>query len=367
MAARAAGLDVGGRPAENAPVEKRKPPRRPTSADVARAAGVSRTQVSYVLNDTGGEHVSRERRARIMEAARSLGYLPHSSAQALRRGYRNEFAIFFPAPYTPRINEMLGAVHQRGLADGCAPTQYSFNSYAHPERKLEAFKLLLASRPRGLFCSLLDLGMEEIAMAKDGGVELILALDVERHEGLTTLLNPAFGIGYAAGEHLVGLGHRRIGLIRPSDPIQARPFELRLRGFAKAAEESGGAELVVMPWPSENLRPTLRYAEEFVRDRLGAPDAPTALYAYSDDYALPLLAALTDRGVRVPEDLSLLGTDDLPYGAMARPALSTVELDARSLGERAVELMNRLLVEGPAVSEPDPRPRVIARASTAAP
>lgn len=341
---------------------------RPTSADVARAAGVSRTQVSYVLNNTGADHVSEEKRRRIVEAAKELGYVPHSSAQALRRGYSNEFAIFFPAPYTPRINEMLGTIHERGLAEGCVPAQYSFNSYTDPERKLEAFRLLLAGRPRGLFCGLLDIGRREISLARAKGVEHILVLDVEPHGDIPTLVIPAERIGYAAAEHLLALGHRRLGILRPSDPIQQRPFALRLKGIKAAAARCRGAELRVLQWPLENLRPTLRYAEDFAAALMGA-EGLTALYTYSDDYALPLAAVLQDRGVRIPEDISLLGTDNLPYGAMVRPGLSTIELDEIPLGERAVGMMNRLLTGGGTadLDAEATRPRVIPRASTGAP
>jgi DNA-binding LacI/PurR family transcriptional regulator len=340
---------------------------RPTSADVARAAGVSRTQVSYVLNNTGAEHVSDEKRQRIMQAARELGYLPHISAQTLRRGYSNEFAIFFPAPYPPRINEILGTIHEQGLAEGCVPTQYSFNSYTNPERKLEAFRLLLASRPRGLFCGLLDIGMEEINLARAKGIEHILVLDVERHADIPTLYIPAERVGFMAAEHLLSLGHRHLGILCPSDPIQKRPFELRYKGFKRAAAQYRNVDIRILKWPQENLRPTLRFAEDFSSALLAERGLTTALYTYSDDYALPLMTVLQDRGIRIPEDLCLIGTDNLPYGAMVRPALSTIKLDKIPLGERAVAMMNRLLTgaEKGAMEDDEPTPELIARASTA--
>lgn len=339
---------------------------RPTSADVARAAGVSRTQVSYVLNNTGAEHVSDEKRQRIIQAARDLGYLPHISAQTLRRGYSNEFAIFFPAPYPPRINEILGTIHERGLAEGCVPTQYSFNSYTNPERKLEAFRLLLASRPRGLFCGLLDIGMAEINLARAKGIEHILVLDVERHADIPTLFVPAERIGFVAAEHLLSLGHRRLGILCPSDPIQKRPFELRYKGFKKAASKYRNVDIRILKWPKENLRPTLRYAEDFTSALLADRGSLTALYTYSDDYALPLMAALQDHGIRIPQDLCLIGTDDLPYGAMVRPALSTIKLDKIPLGDRAVTMINRLLTGAgnPPVLDDEPTPVLIVRDST---
>ena len=339
---------------------------QPTSADVARLAEVSRTQVSYVLNDTGHSHVSGEKRERILEAARELGYKPQQSAQALRKGYSNEFGIFFPAPYTPRINDILGTIHETGLARDCVPIQYSYNSYRDPARKLEAFNSLLARRPVGLFCSLLDIGMPEIELARSKGIDRILVLDVEVHEVIPTLLIPAESVGRLAARHLLEQGHRRLGIIRPSDPVQERPFQLRLRGMRRELEAYPGAEVRILDWPAENLRPTLPFAARFASRSLGCGDCPTGLYTFSDDYAYPLMSALLDRGLAIPADIALVGTDDLPYSELFRPALSTIRFDDSSLGDRAVALIDSLIT-GESV-EPrflhTPEPVLVMREST---
>jgi DNA-binding LacI/PurR family transcriptional regulator len=316
---------------------------RPTSADVARLAGVSRTQVSYVFSNTNHSHVSLEKRERILKAARELGYTPQQSAQALRKGYSNEFGIFFPAPYTPRINDILGTIHESGLARNCIPIQYSYNSYRDQGRKMEAFGSLLARRPIGLFCSLLDIGMTEIEFARSKGVDRILVLDVEVNESIPTLLIPAESAGRLAAKHLLELGHRRLGIIHPSDPIQERPFKLRLRGMLREMESYPQATLRILDWPQENLRPTMPYAARFVSHSLTGDDRPTGLYTFSDDYAYPLMSALMDRGVAIPADISLIGTDDLPYSELFKPSLSTIRFDDSSLGDRAVALINSLL------------------------
>lgn len=339
---------------------------QPTSADVARMAEVSRTQVSYVLNDTGHSHVSMEKRERILEAARELGYEPQQSAQALRKGYSNEFGIFFPAPYTPRINDILGTIHETGLARNCIPIQYSYNSYRDHGRKMEAFRSLLARRPVGLFCSLLDIGMPEIELARSKGIDRILVLDVEVNETIPTLLIPAESVGRLAARHLLEQGHRRLGIIRPSDPIQERPFKLRLRGMRREMELYPQADLRVLDWPQENLRPTLPFATNFASRLLAGDDRPTGLYTFSDDYAYPLVSALLDRGLAIPSDIALIGTDDLPYSQLFRPSLSTIRFDDSSLGDRAVALINSL-VTGESV-EPrflySPEPVLVTREST---
>ncbi len=340
--------------------------RRPTSADVARLAGVSRTQVSYVLNNTGTAHVSADKRRRIFEAAKELRYVPHQSAQALRRGFSNEFCMFFPAPYTPRINEILGTIHEKGLTQDCVATQYSFNSYRDPARMLEAFNMLIARRPRGLFCSLMDISEREISLARDKGIRHILVLDVEQHSEYATLYIPAEPAGYIAAKHLLERGHRRLGLIHPSDPVQARAFNLRLAGMRRAMDSYRGVSLQILDWPAENIRPTLEYAEHFVRSLPQGRKRPTGIYTYSDDYAYPLMARLREHGIKVPQDIALIGTDDLPHSALFQPSLSSIQLDVMPLGERALALINSLI----SGEEPEarftlpPEPVLMAREST---
>jgi DNA-binding LacI/PurR family transcriptional regulator len=339
---------------------------QPSAVDVAKKAGVSRTQVSYVLNNTRADHVSAENREKILAAARDLGYQPHQSAQALRRGFANEFGLFFPAPYTARINAMLGTIHETGLADGCLPVQYSFNSYHEPERKREAFRALLARKPRGLFCSLLDIDQAFLDEARDRGVEKILVFDIEDHTGSPTLALPTEAIGFLAIQHLLFRGHHDIGILKPSDPIQERAYALRMAGARKALAQVSGCRLHEFPWPAENLRPTPPFAGVFLKETGLLSSGITALYTYSDEFALPLLAELLDQGVSVPRDLALVGTDDLPLATLTRPALTTIRFDQDTLGHRAVALINALITdEAPPLEHQRPlTPQLVLRQTT---
>jgi DNA-binding LacI/PurR family transcriptional regulator len=338
----------------------------PSAYDVARLAGVSRTQVSYVLNGIRSTHVSAEKRERILEAAKTLGYRPHYSAQSLRRGYSSEFAIFFPAPYNSRIVNIIGTIHEEGLSGDCVVIQYSWNSHHDPERKNKAFYAMLARRPLGIFCSLLDLEREDIDAARASGVERILVLDVERHSDLNTFFLPVEEIGRIAADHLLSRGHRRIAIIRPGDPVQSRPFQLRYRGMMAATAEAGGAAIDILDFPKKDMAPSLAVARAFTTGLLALPKRPTAIYAYSDDYALPLMTALQEAGIRIPQDIAVLGTDDLPYGELYTPALSTIRFDESALGERAVALINSLITGEPVEQRflQEPLPYLVRREST---
>lgn len=317
----------------------------PTSRDVAERAGVSRTQVSYVFSDAKSKHVSAEKRERILAAAQALGYKPHQPAQALRKGFSNEFGLFFPAPYTPRINSMLAVIHEKGLVGHCVPTQYSFNSYSDSDRKREAFEAMLSRRPAGFFCSLLDVSEQDIEYARSKGVDKVLLLDLEPHPDIPTLDLPVEQVGYLAAQYLIELGHRRIAVVEPADPIQARGFRLRMRGMRKAAAFCPEAELVSMRWPSSDVRPTYEGAAQWIQSNLkSSKERVDAVYTFSDDYAFPLLAAFIDAGFKIPEDISVLGTDDHSHAQLFRPALSTVSFDNVHAGERAVQMINQLIL-----------------------
>ena len=169
-----------------------------------------------------------------------------------------------------------------------------------------------------------------------------------------------------AAAHLLDRGHRRVAIIRPADPVQKRPFKLRHRGMKKAMAAFTDATLTVLDWPAGNMMPTLEAARTFMNDVVRVGKAPTAIYAYSDDHAFPLVRALGERGVRVPRDIAVLGTDDMAYGELSSPSLSTIRFDSSPLGERAVALINSLITGEPPEERflKAPAPYVVQREST---
>lgn len=339
---------------------------RPTAADVAKEAGVSRTQVSYVLNNNRLAHVSQENRAKILKAAETLGYQPLSSAQSLRRGYSKEFSIFFPAPYPPRINRIIGTIHEIGLINGFSPIQYSFNSYKDKKRMSESLNTMLNKKPYGIFCSLMDINRKEIDYMLEKGVKKVLIWDIEKHEDLPTIYLPIREVGQITAKYFASKNYNHVGLIQPSDPIQKRANELRLLGFKESWDSNKKIKLDILKWPEGVYRPTLDSAEQLIDELVKSKSLPRAIYAYSDDYALPLIAVLNKRGIRIPDEVAVLGTDNLSYSQMISPTLSTIQFDSDEMGLRVIAMMNHLISGKPLdkmFSQP-PRPILIEREST---
>ena len=347
---------------DNGLLQNNKKP--PTATDVAKLAGVSRTQVSYVLNNNRLEHVSDENKQKILEAAETLGYQPHSSAQTLRRGYSKEFSIFFPAPYPPSINNLIAKIHERGLINGFTPIQYSFNSYNNVDRKVSALDTMLNRKPYGVFCSLFDLNQSDIDYMLQKGVQKILIWDVVKHENLETIYLPIFEAGRLAAEHLRSKGYKKIGIIKPSDPVQKRAFKLMLQGFEEAMKGQADLNLEVFEWPKDSFRPDIASAVRFynsIKSKL-----PRAIYTYNDDYAFPLMSVLLDEKICIPDEIAVIGTGNEIYSEMIHPKLTTIQFDSEELGLRAVAKMNHL-ISGEPVDEQFrnlPMPVLVERGST---
>lgn len=319
-----------------------------------------------MLNGTGSTHVSAEKRKYILEVIKKLGFHPDNSAQTLRRGYSSEFAIFFPAPYNSRIANLIGTIHEKGLAGNCVVTQYSWNSQNNLERKNAVFQAMLARRPLGVFCSLLDLDRADIDTARASGIDRILVLDGEHHTDLVTFYMPFEEIGRIAAAHLLELGHRHMALIRPIDKTQSRIFNLRYRGMMNVVSAVKNTRIDILDFPKIVMGPSLDAAKTVVTSFLSLPKRPTAIYAYNDDFALPLMRALHEAGFRIPQDIAVLGTDDLPYGELSIPSLSTIRFDEDALGERAIALINSLITGEPGEASflREPEPHLIRREST---
>lgn len=317
--------------------EKRQAPPRTylTSADVARRAGVSRTSVSYVLNENGkrNAHVSDETRAKVLQAAQELDYSPHSSARVLRRGQSEEICIIVDLPLTMHRTELLVSLQQHAFLHEYLPVMY-FSHGLSTEQVRELLLKIFARRPMGIFATPHSMTAEHIALAKGRGIDNIVLYSVKPTEYPRTIILPTVPAGYLAAQHLLERGHRRLGLVRPADPLDQYGFLQRREGMRSAIAGVPGATLDILP-----LQFSLSEAYAVVDTSLTGADHPTGIYAYNDEYALLLLGALVDRGRQVPRDVAVVGTDDISFGETMRPTLTTIRFDAISLGQRAVEML----------------------------
>ncbi|MEV5427739.1 LacI family DNA-binding transcriptional regulator [Streptomyces sp. NPDC052701] len=301
----------------------------PTSADVARLAGVSRATVSYVLNNAGAVRISEPTRRRVHQAARELGYVPHAAARSLRAGHSR--MVLMPAPAFP-----VGPLYSRFIADlqgALSHLDYTVVQYgtAGPHGD-EAARAWAELRPVAVLVPGSGLGPQGVAVLKRSGARAVVTLGPQTVEGAYALLVEHEAVGRSAGAHLRDRGRRRIGVVVPQEAGLEGFSAPRLAGVRQAVRGTG-ATVTELP---------LAYDEDCAA-RLAARWRGLgldAVFAYNDEYAMLLMRALQDEGVDIPRETAVVGADDLMLGRLLRPRLTTVRLELPS-GRELAELVDR--------------------------
>ncbi|MER6536582.1 LacI family DNA-binding transcriptional regulator [Streptomyces sp. 900105755] len=303
----------------------------PTSADVARLAGVSRATVSYVLNNTSAVRISEPTRRRVHEAAKELGYVPHAAARSLRAGHSR--MVLMPAPAIA-----MGPLHGQFINElqwALSRLDYTVVQYGTAGlRGDEAARAWAELRPVAVLVPDAELGPEGVAVLKRAGARAVVTFGPERVEGAHALLMDHDAVGHCAGRHLYARGRRRIGVVVPEEAGLERYSRPRLEGVRQALHGTD-ARVTAVP---------LAYTEQSAAELAARwPESGIdAVFAYNDEYAMLLMRALQDMGVRVPEDTAVLGADDLMLGRLLRPRLSTIHIALPS-GRELAELVDRVV------------------------
>lgn len=298
--------------------------RNVTSADVARDSGVSRTTVSYVLNDTPGATISEETRARVRASAERLGYTPSAAARALRTGRSDLVLYVLPDwPLGPAVDTLLdhlaGELAERGLS--------LLVHHVRAGRPLS--ELWRTVTPRAVV-GFTAFTQEDRAAMHRAGIQVLGTLLDDEPGAAGAFSASQRAIGRLQVEHLHRSGHRVIGYAAATNPRVREFVELRLEGVRGACDEAGLPAPVVQP-----VDLTVASAGGAVRGwRRHSPEV-SAVAAYNDDVAIAVLAGLRAEGLRVPDDVAVIGVDDVPAAQFTVPPLTTVsqslDLQARHL------------------------------------
>jgi DNA-binding LacI/PurR family transcriptional regulator len=308
---------------------------RITSRDVARHAGVSQATVSIVLNGTTTPiRVSSATRLRVLAAASLLGYVPNHAAQSLRRRRTRSITFINPSPENAYFAEVVASAQAAAEKAG-----YSISVAAIPTRDaaLQILAHLNAGTSDGVIVGSRDPRvLAELAPAIRRGLAVVaLQYDAPDPEVSVVRTDRQAG-GYLATRHLLSLGHRRIGHLMDAAAYARRPTE-RTAGYRQALTEAGlesHPELIVAGGN------TVAGGDSAVRELLKrSSERPTAVFAFNDQMAIGALHALRTSGLRVPEDVAVVGFDGIGLGAFTTPELTTVEQPRAEVGERAVQMV----------------------------
>ena len=319
--------------------------KRITSQDVANLAGVSRTTVSFVLNDVKGYNISPETRQKVIEAVERLSYVPNATAQALAS--RRAKAIGLVMSRSPHhiatdtfLPQIIGGLmevvkdNKLRLLIEYVEAEHQDRAYLELARSKHIDGMILLT-PRLDDAGLKKLEQMDVPTVLMGTIEGSNLYSVDVDNELAAEM---------AVQYLLDLGHTQIACITNA-PATYTAAPDRVSGYKKALLQAGIT-------PNDSL---IRYADftpesgyAVMKSLLDSGRKFTAVFVASDNVAMGVKAALRERGVRIPEDISLVGFDDIPWAQYADPPLTTVHLQAQELARRAcLVLMDLLKCEEP--------------------
>ncbi|MFD8809506.1 LacI family DNA-binding transcriptional regulator [Streptomyces sp. NPDC059597] len=335
------------------PTVARSSSTRPTSRDVAQAAGVSQAAVSLVLGDKWRGRVSETTAERVREAARTLGYRPNLAARNLRLGSTRTVLLVVPALTTEFFAGVYTGAARVAAAHGFGVVLYPSPEGVGPAR--DPFASAEAALD-GVIAS--SMAADALTAIRGDQLPLVM-LDSDPHGSLgaaTVNLDIADGVRQVA-EHLLGLGHRHV--LHLAADIPSWTFRARARELADRLAAVPGTRLRTATAPI-----TIDDARAATEAALTAPGPrPTAVVCDDDKLAAGAYKALRRLGLRVPDDISVTGLDDLALATAIDPELTTVRLDAELFGERGMEALLAVL-DGRAPIDGDIPVQLVVRGST---
>lgn len=303
-----------------------------TMREVARRAGVSLATVSRVLNNT--EYISEETRRRVLAAVREFNYFKNVHARRLATGRSDLFGLVISEianPYFPEIIRGFQAMAwSRGFDVLLCNTEYDLERTNAVMRKLResdvrGVAIVTSSVERSVASELTAAGIPVVFCNSDHAGKLVGNICIEYQRGVNKAI-----------QHVVELGHRRSAVI-------SGPADNRTAVTIKNALVSGLTARGLKPVCALECNYRVDAGASAVQEVLSRPEIPTVVFCGNDLIAMGAMSALEESGVRVPEDISVIGIDDIFFAYLARPPLTTISVPREQLGVKAFEALDRML------------------------
>jgi LacI family transcriptional regulator len=314
--------------------------KRATARDVAELAEVSRTTVSFVLNEVPGIRISEETRQRVLEAAKHLNYHPDATARRMVTGRTNVIGFILRQSPDQVFGDQFLPQVLNGLTHAAAAQNYHvLIEPIPPESEPGAYLRLVRERHvDGIILSGPRFDDEELLRFHAEGWPLVMMGQLPNTDLMSVDIDNV-GSAAAATQHLIALGHRRIALITNAQPTYTATME-RLTGYRQALESACLAYDETLVEFGGFTPPSGAVA---MNRLLQLSPRPTAVFVASDTVALGALQAIRGCGLRVPNDIALVGFDDVPLSEFVDPPLTTIRLPAYGLGWGAADLLLRAI------------------------
>lgn len=311
-------------------------PRGATLRDVADRVGVSPRTVSRVVNEEGG--FSEATRARVLEAVEDLGYQPNMLARGLitrRSGTVGLVGVDMTDPFFPAMaDDIQNAARETGR------TMFFASNDGDPQRQAEVFRSLLSHAVDGVIVFPAPGTIDQLAGYARRGMPLVVVDDIVEFPNLASVsFDLEDGAGKAA-QHLLSAGRRRICMI--GSEITVPRTRRRERGFFQAFEN---APTGVQPPELVRVRPTLSGGADGLRKLLERRPDLDGIFAFNDSMAVGAMRAAQAGGYRVPDDIAIVGCNDIEMSALVNPGLTTIRLDRPRLSAEAIRVLHELIEE----------------------
>jgi LacI family transcriptional regulator len=332
-----------------------------TLLDVAKRAGVSTATVSKVLSNT--PYFTEETRDKVMRAVAELGYMPNLAARALSSGRTRIIAVVFPYVLDIIFTDPLVLRILEGIESECSQQGYNIllsTPRVTPDGPDEHYRQLIRS---GYIEGVIALDSVPFAsVLKDVLDKGIPAIAIGYHNADCNVRSDDYGGGHQQMEYVTRLGHRRIGIISVSDNLHFS-IQQRLEGLAAGAAAVG---LDFAAIPREDGDFSTQSGARAASSLLSRQPDLTALICLNDRMAMGAIQQAVAFGRHVPDDLTVIGYDDIPMAAAFAPPITTIDQQAPELGRTAVRALFDLLNDKPAQSIVLPT-RLVPRQSSARP
>jgi LacI family transcriptional regulator len=311
----------------------------PTMEQVAKVAGVSKATVSRVLNDS--PRISEKTRARVLEVVRALDYEPNYIARSLSKQKTHSIGVVLEDIVNPFYTQVAKGI-ETVLRSGGYTMLLTSSGYVY-EEELELTRTLLRYKADGILITPVQADSLAVNILRSRGVPFFI-MNAKSDDPEVNWIDSDNRLGgYLATRHLLGLGHRRF-LNLYSNRLQGSRD--RLEGFKQAIAEKGLslAEQVLLG-DAAFREDGYRLIERFVRER-GTAALPTAIVAVNDASAIGAMECLFEHGVRIPQEVSIIGYDDIYFASLTRVPLTTIHQSKFRMGEIAARGLLEMIKRG---------------------
>lgn len=301
---------------------------------VAAMAGVSVSTVSRVLN--GKSYVNEETRKKVTQAIRQTNYQPNALAQSLKMGRSNTICLMIPSIENLMFPKMTRGVEDEARKNGM--TVFLCNTDEDDTIEKSYIDTMKQRWVDGFIVCSLSSNAPHIRSLRDEGYPLVLVNRFEESDigQVDTITTDNFQIGYDATKYLLRTGHSRVAIACGREELLL--YRERLRGYQKALQDNG------RPLREEFVLREVGDANSFyylVRELMARPEAPDAIFCSSDPKAFVVMHALHDLGLRIPQDVAVIGVDNVSMASLVEPPLSTISQHLHDMGMAAAKSVIR--------------------------